>query len=516
LVLSLRIASRVIAGRRDGAALAPTQQAAGRADGPVVLASVLDPLLPFALLAGLSPGGSASPLPLVEPVRAIAASEAGLVAVTTRDIRILDPLGHPVRRLSLDPAAPPPAAHASVEAAPEDSSPLTGLGGDADWSDTYDPDDPDLADSEIVVSDQNHHRTGRKKGNASSATRAGGEVVAATPGAVWLGRANGLWRLDLPEGAATRVLPARGEGVRAVAAAPDGRVIAAAIDEDGLLRSEDGGQTFESLTAVTGALRGLAVDGAGAIFVLDGDGLREIGPDQKQPGPAEIDRPVDVARCGNETIVLTQGAVIALGAGARAASDAPAEELPPGVRHLACTPDGALWIVFGAHLWTSADRGQSWVPRTDLPPSPVAGVATTRDLLWVATTSGLWPLPLVEAEPDTPPPPSIVKQPLALDLDQPPPICRWWYNALPRVDFDFIVGRSATRRDVRATILVTFVLDRGRLSEARGARLRQELAQRRQMIAATPVGSAAFPTLATDPVGVEERATLIRTLEDDP
>lgn len=485
-----------------------------------MLASVVDQLLPFALLAGLSPAGTTPPLPLVEPVRAIAASDAGLVAVTTRDIRILDALGHPVRRLSLDEAASLPSGHASREAPPEDSSPLTGLGGDADWSDTYDPDDPDLADSETLVLDQDQRKSGRKsgrnEGSTASATRAGGEVVAATPGAAWIGRSDGLWRIDLPEGAATRVLPARGEGVRAVAAAPDGRVIAAAIDGEGLFRSEDGGQTFESLVAVAGALRGLAVDGAGAIFVLDGEGLREIRPEQRQPGPPEPDQPLDVARCGNETIVLTHGAVIAVGAGARAASSATADEIPADVRHLACTPDGALWIAFGAHLWTSVDRGQSWVPRTDLPPSPVAGVATTRDLLWVATTSGLWPLPLVEAQPDTPPPPSTVKPPLVLDLDQPPPICRWWYSALPRVDFDFIVGRSATRRDVRATILVTFVLDRGRFSEARGARLRQELAQRRQTIAVTPVGSAAFPSLATDPVGVEERATLIRTLEDDP
>jgi hypothetical protein len=151
---------------------------------------------------------------------------------------------------------------------------------------------------------------------------------------------------------------------------------------------------------------------------------------------------------------------------------------PPETERLVCSADGGLWLSFQPRLWVSVDRGRSWAAREEPSPAPVTAVAITRQRIWLGGAAGLYGLPieagsaLVQAR-------SPANKGM-LSVDDRVPAWRWWMSVLPRIDLDFAVARSSSRRDVRAFFLLTFLLDGHRAWTNERGRLAVEQARRRQ------------------------------------
>ena len=233
----------------------------------------------------------------------------------------------------------------------------------------------------------------------------------------------------------------------------------------------------------------------------------------------------DVTTCGNEALALWNRRLAVL-AGTVASRDDERDDfaadlslvpagpmVPPGAERVACSPDGAVWVAYGAALWISHDRGQSWQARPDVSATfPIASVAVTRLALWVAGPAGLAVLPLHEAAASLHAAPSRPSFRLSA-VEGSPPRWRWWLAALPRVDLGFASARSTTRRDLRAFVLLSFAFDPQRdvraerqvAENARAAR-RREAAQKAQL-------QREGEDSALDPIAVEERDATSRLLD---
>jgi hypothetical protein len=92
----------------------------------------------------------------------------------------------------------------------------------------------------------------------------------------------------------------------------------------------------------------------------------------------------------------------------------------------------------------------------------------------------------------------------------------WWAAILPRIDIGFADARAGERREVRAFVLLTFMLDgeRGWARERR--RLAFEDAGWRRATLGMLVSLAHPPASGCDPIDQEERAALAHVLESTP
>ena len=418
-------------------------------------------------VTGAAPGDGPAGALLGGRVAAVATSSAGVVASSDRGVVWLDLDGRLRRRFWSEPTAlargrrprPRPGG---------DLSTLPGLSGDDDFGDIDLPDeavDPDELDPFSIDAGPEARRR-----SASPASRPAVRVnaVAAAARALFVARGDGLWRVTLPEGAATRVLAAREPGARAVAVEPAGGTVAV-VAERRLWLSRDGGTTFADVGATGDDVRAIAVNAAGAVFVLGGSGrLERVPANGDVPevlGGIAGPRAIDLVACGAETLALLRdGTVAAVATRSRGEAFVPLARAPAPFAHLTCG-DGAragemTWALWSAGLATSEDRGATWTLRDDLPPSPLRGVAPRGGALWVATDRGLLRL---EARPQAPHP---AKGDLrrndrddAADLGGTLPTLRWWYAALPRLDLGVTIARTPTRRDLRVLLVATFAFD---------------------------------------------------------
>ena len=461
-----------------------------------------------------------APLPIRQAVSAVAANQGGVIAVTGEDVRILDETGFPTARF-LRTGAPllPPSHRRQVHRAGGFAA-AAGVLDDGDFNDPHDP-DSEVEDAEniLVEDDAPTHRPSRSPpGQAGVAVAVGGAFA-------WLGREDGLWRIPFRGGSEKVALPAGGP-VHGVAASPGGRVVAAALD-DGLAWSNDGGHRFERIAGVPVRVTRMAVTDSGRVYALARGGLHRFGSGATA-GDLLVPDAEDVVPCGDGALALAHHRIVVLAGPASGepetnqttdgATEVPQAGplVPPGANRLACAPDGALWIAYGAALWTSADRGQSWTPRDDLSVTfAIGAVSVTRRSLWVASGAGLAVLPLRPGD-GAGLGGAVASSPLAsLGGDVPPrPRWRWWLAAFPSVELGFATARSNTRRDVRAFVLLSFTFDPHRSlraerqleAETRDAQARDQ-AQRwltRDMRA----------ELRLDPVAAEERDATLRLLDD--
>lgn len=471
----------------------------------------------FARLAALVIGalGAAAPLPIRTPVSAVAASEDGAVALMADEVRVMDATGFPVGRLArlgartMATSRRPARRGAGFAAA-------AGVLDDGDFNDAHDP-DSEVEDPENVLDEDGP--SPRRRTQVVPASR---DVSLAIGGdAAWVGRGDGLWRLPFAGGAERMALPVAGP-VRQVASSADGRVLVAALD-GAIVRSDDRGARFERIADGPARVDRLVVTNAGQVYALAADGLRRLragAPDHQ----VVRQRFEDVATCGSEVLALSNRRLTVL-AGVVASREeerddfgadvslVPPGPMPSGAGRVACSPDGAVWVAYGAALWISEDRGQSWKARPDMSATfPIASVAVTRRALWVAGRAGLAVLPLHAAPASVHAGPSRPSFRLS-DVEAPPPRWRWWLSALPRVDLGLASTRSTTRRDLRAFVLLSFTFDPRRdvraerqvAADARAAG-RREAAQKAQL-------QRAGEDSALDPIALEERDAISRLLD---
>lgn len=390
-------------------------------------------------------------VPVREPVLALAASEAGVVALTRTEVRLLDAAGFPVRRLGLnDPLA---GKRRRRKAHRDGFAAAAGVLDDGEFNDPSDP-DSDIEDPEnILVEDevvrQRHAQEGEPLSEAGLA--AGGRVA-------WIGRADGLWRVDADGNAGALAISAGGGAIRKVAASPSGSWVAAASDHQ-LFRSRDGGDTFDAVLSLIGPVRSLAVTPPGSVFVIDGLGLRRLRSNDAEAQLIEPSGATEVTACGTQAVARAGQWLFTIGEGSDLDGVFDRRAAPPETERVACSADGSLWLGFQPALWMSLDQGQSWSSRSDLQPLPTTSIAITSGWVWVGGSAGLLGLRRdLAREPPEPPEPRQLPREDVGPANCPPRSWRWWMSALPRIDIGFAVARSLSRRDVRAFFLLTFLL----------------------------------------------------------
>jgi hypothetical protein len=319
------------------------------------------------------------------------------------------------------------------------------------------------------------------------------------------------------------------DGLATLAASSDGRWVAAA-QRGWLSRSGDGGRSFDVLAPTTGAARRLGITMGGLVFVLDDDEVRVAWPDRAMALPIGPAGATDLAVCGDDALVLAQGRLFAIRSGDLRPSAArlPVREVGPvpgATYRLACAADGTVIAAFGARLWTSRDAGHSWSLRDELPPVQIEAVALAERTAWVATPAGLWRLPL-DAQPGPPSdrlptmrrPQTAEPEPSAAvtsGMATLAPRAAWWWRVLPVVDLGFVVARTSSHRDVRAFVLLTFLLDRNRERTLERQRFAAELADRQRTDAVLSLALSRPLAGSRDPLDAEERAALVHAQESE-
>lgn len=471
--------------------------------------------------------GGQTPRAFRERVEAAAGTDDGLVAITSRGVQVVDPAGGlrrtlwPVRervrdrqRLATLPAGP-------VWPGLTADSDFTGAAYDAD--DIDDGDDPRLADD----------ASGRAwaidegPGHGRSAPPAAGApplppLVAAAGDAGWVLRQDGVWKIGLGDATAVRVYAGEGRRVSALAAG-GGRETAttvALVAGDQLLRANGGGGAFERLGGPVPRARGLAIDGAGTVVMLDvNGGLRAYAGPSGEGTMLFGDGVDDIATCSRQVLVLRHDDVFALGeTGPRRLGPA-----PPGTERLACGADGAGWATFGTAIHLSADGGRTWTPRPSSKIPPVLGVVPTRAALWLVVRAGLWPLPPAGQPVRLMAPAGAQGAPFSVPgTELAPPGCprpsafwRRWSALLPELDLDVEIGRVGAVREIRGLLAASFRVDGlwSGLGPSRG-RAGRVWDLRPGVGSTTELDALAMD--ASDPLAAAERRALARILEEPP
>jgi len=520
--------------------------------------------------SGAAAAHAALMLAVGEPVVGLAAGDNVVVAVTDLgDVLLLDRQGTVRRRLPIQAGHPTSRGLAPARRNGKGSGSATaardgfligaGVPADDDFNDPYDVDSEVEDPTNVLLEDR---PSGRRTDRVISASGGRAVLVAAGGRTAWFVRADGLVRASLDSDAPPeRIGGSSAERWSALAASADGHWLAG-VRGAWLVRSGDGGETFDPISPIAGPAERLALTKGGDVLLVDREGARRVGAAMVSSGSAWPEA-LDVCASGRGTIVLAAGGLAMVDSaedsgGARASAAHSEAGLPRGgdsertttkqvvlpeqVDRLACDGGGETVAIGGASLWTSPDAGRTWSRRSELPPVAAAALAVTTDAAWIATPDGLWRVPVggpVEtsqersgpasttrpsgdelhfrepeagATPARPARPEVAFIDLSLESRRP----TWWAGALPRIDLAFTWATATGRRDVRALVFLSFAIDRdtGRALVHRGL-MRQVLRRRSELASAALALSAADPA-GSDAIDADERAALARILEAVP
>jgi len=322
-----------------------------------------------------------------------------------------------------------------------------------------------------------------------------------------------------------------------------GTVTVVAVARGGdLYRSRDGGRTFVPVTAAVAVTRSLKVAPDGSIlFVGSAKGeLWAVPPLGTKAHDLSLQGVEDVAPCGQEVLILREGAVFA-GSRWRDRSQfalRKVAEAPAAAKHIVCSEDGATWVVSGEQVCLSVDRGATWTA-APLPPGAATGLALVGGRIWIAGSSGLWELSIKPAGMDGEPraargsayAPGPPKDSAALEEGFRDRMLRptepRWTTLLPRVDLLFAVAHTAAKQELRGLVVLTFSASGARAEASREAGRVLDVARWRQ---ASRAAEALRPskveslgvadrnsagTAAEDSISVDERSAVLRILEEE-
>jgi hypothetical protein len=262
----------------------------------------------------------------------------------------------------------------------------------------------------------------RPVGATSGAPRA--LSLAGTPDAVWIGTADGLWRLDVRDRACAPV--GLGGHELALVAATGATVVALA--DATVWRSRDGGMSFEIAAVLSSAAHALALAPDGeTVLVADDDGVvaLDAGRGLRRVLAGRVDA---LAACGADVVALAEDTVVRIGDAGATSVVGPR----PPVRALACAiADGSGLVAAGVGVWSTAD-GTRWREEPVGLGRSFSAIASAAGRAWLAGDDALFAFaPPAETDApltveDTPPP--------RLALERQPPA---WAGLLPRVAVSF-------------------------------------------------------------------------------
>ena len=293
-------------------------------------------------------------------------------------------------------------------------------------------------EAEDVLDDEGLEPPSRRRPVNAAAGPPRALAIAGTEDAVWIGTADGLWRLGVSDGAC---LPAALGGQEISVVAARGPTVVAYAGAT-LWRSRDAGLTFDVAAVPTSRVHALALADDDTIFAADEDGVVELGA--RRGVVARLEGRVDaLAACASDVVALAGDGVHRLdGAG----GDLLAGPRPP-VRAVACASEGL--VAAGLGLWSSAD-GAGWRDDPGTLGREFSGVTWAAGRAWLAGESGLETSDDFDGDlraPDPPPRRRVVE-------DRHPPA---WAGLLPRVAIAFdgwteSTGVAGWRLWVRLTV----------------------------------------------------------------
>ena len=286
------------------------------------------------------------------------------------------------------------------------------------------PDEDESIEAEDVLDDEGIEPPSRRRPVEATSGAPRALAIAGAADGVWIGTADGLWRLDAG-GRACAPVGLGGQELTLVAA--EGSTVVA-ISDTTVWRSRDAGASFEVAAVLLSRAHALtlAADGETAL-VADEEGVVSVGgaPRFRRVLEERVDA---LATCGAGVVALAESGVVRIDA-----DGAPDVLGPrPPARALACAEAGAALVAAGVGVWSSADGGR-WLEDGLTLGRSFSAVARAAGQTWLAGDDALFVL-APAAAPDEPAPARTDPPPPRLALERRPPA---WAGLLPRVAISF-------------------------------------------------------------------------------
>jgi hypothetical protein len=489
-------------------------------------------------------GGAAGPGPIAGATERIAGSRFGFVAMNSGELRLFTPTGALVRRVwRTDGGSPAPFGHhgraypRGTEGTIEEQGEMLGAPhGDAALAtgalsiasvtagELADADGINLMDLDELEDDdlrEVRRRPWRSPARPLGDDRGGAGVATVAVGDrhAWIGRGDGLWRLGLDDDVLIREILGS-QGVTAVAASADGRVVAA-VASGHLERSMDGGDTFTRGAELSGRTRNIAACSTGAILFWDDSGPRLAVPGGvgAQPVDEHLPRIVqDAIACGEHFAVVAENRVVDFDPQLSPPTGPPVA-LPVGARRVLCL-SGDTRIAYGDGIWTTADRGTHWTPRDSAGPGAIRTMTRVGEFLWSGTSSGIWALPVTAVAASSRAPSGDASAARRTARSTMPAGLsgygsagvRLWRMFLPRVSASFAAWQAPDHASLVGLVTATFTLDPTPLARATRDRLTSVYVDRQ--LEWLDAARHVQPASPSDPIILEEEQALARMWGD--
>jgi hypothetical protein len=346
----------------------------------------------------------------------------GLVAAIRGDeVRVLAEDGRSLLRLRVGPDEDTPHRRALEDEVEE----VLERNGIAD-------EDRDSDHAEALIEDESSLRQ-RRAARGQGLPQVGEQpVVAGSEHGLWIASGHTLWRVDASERA--HPVTTLEERVQHLAAAPDGRLVAAAGAR--LLESRDGGVTFQRLAEASGPVRALAAGEARVAWLAAGE-LTWLEDGRATTLPFE--QAAELRACGQSLLALGPRGLLVV-------APERTTTLAAEAWRLGCA--GRTWVVVGQRLLVSTDEGRTFSARFDLPPAVALDADVGQRFLWVGTAAGLFRLGDDQSAPAAP-----ALAAVAGRRDR-----AAWAPFLPRLTIATSALLAPGRRDLRAVAYADFPL----------------------------------------------------------
>jgi hypothetical protein len=286
------------------------------------------------------------------------------------------------------------------------------------------PAEDESIEAEDALDDEGIEPSTRRRAVEATSGAPQALAIAGAADGVWIGTADGLWRLDARSRACAPV-GLGGQELTLVAAA--GATVVA-ISDATVWRSRDAGVSFEVAAVLVSRAHALALPENGeTALVADEEGVVAIGGARRFRRVLE-ERVDALATCGAGVVALADSGVVRLDE-----NDAPVAigQRPPA-RALACAQIEPTLLAAGVGVWSSAD-GARWREDELTLGRSFSAVARAAGQTWLAGDDALFVLApaaakgeAVSAVADAPPP--------RLTFERRPPA---WAGLLPRVAISF-------------------------------------------------------------------------------
>ena len=428
--------------------------------------------------------GEESAVAIPGPAEVVAASELGVVTLNGGVVRVFSPAGEPIRGDSLT-GTTERQRHRSRKTPSSEEGPVNDEGEESSesgstWASTspfvpnlsaqqeqWGQSDDDNDDDDALGGTQSLRR-GHSAVSPNDAPQSNNAIAVGKQFA-WLGRGDGLWRIDLRDGTRMR-LPEPSGMVGAVSVSPDGAFLVVAIAGRVLL-SADKGASFRELGTYAGRRVILAVESSGLVAFIDANGIHTSATLAVTPATSVSSGAFEIkglAACPEGILAWSQSALFRIVPGDEAARTEGLGPLPPGSHKIFCGTRGDVFA-YGTNLWRRTRETHAW-SRLSFGPGEIRSLAQAGRLLWVANQTGALPIRLVDlVNPPENSPDDVQnkhQRTVAIVLTAPRRVpgfdaywVPWWHVLLPRIDLKVWAMHRPSQLAFGVLAFATFTLD---------------------------------------------------------